>query len=89
MKISEKLLQLLEVEPRARERAAKNRAIGNTIINEYGISVDKSMMQSIVGDILTLDRAWRKILEDNPHLRGTDYGQKDELELKKLKELGY
>lgn len=37
----------------------------------------------------SLDRDWRDTLRDNPVLRGTDYDLKDELEEKKLKELGY
>lgn len=39
----------------------------------------------------SLDRDWRDTLskEDNKHLRGKDYGEKDILEEKKLNELGY
>ena len=39
----------------------------------------------------SLDRAWRACLakEENKHLRGSDYNLKDELEEKKLRELGY
>lgn len=37
----------------------------------------------------SLDRDWRDTLRDNPILRGSDYDLKDELEEKKLKELGY
>lgn len=39
----------------------------------------------------SIDRDWRDTLlkEENKHLRGSDYGEKDMLEQKKLNELGY
>lgn len=37
----------------------------------------------------SLDRDWRDTLRDNKELRGSDYEMKDELEEKKLRELGY
>ncbi len=46
-------------------------------------------MADIVGEILSLDRKWRKILEENPELRGQDYGEKEILEVEKQRELGY
>ena len=35
------------------------------------------------------DRAWRKVLEDNEHLRGRDYGDKKILEQEEQIDLGY
>jgi len=89
MKLSEKLHKYLEVQPLARERKNKGRAIGNLLIETYDLALSKESMEILVRDILSLDRSWRKILEDNPELRGSDYGDKDLLEAKKLEELGY
>jgi len=83
------LLEYLKQEPRARERANKNRALGNLIAKEYGLEIDKSKMADIVGEVLSLDRKWRKILEENPDLRGSDYDKKEILEQEKMLELGY
>lgn len=91
------LIDYLTQEPRARERKYKNRAIGNVILEKYSSQFplygdtkeDKAKMADIVGEILSLDRKWRAILEKNPDLRGSDYGQKEELVEKKLQELGY
>lgn len=86
------LLNYLKSEPKARERRHKNRAIGNIIAEEYGLKtifIDKNRMADMVGEILSLDRKWRKILEDNPELRGSDYSQKEVLEQSKMLELGY
>lgn len=83
------LLELLQKEPKARERSNKNRAIGNLMMKQYNLTMDKAQMADMVGEILSMDRLWRKILEENPDLRGSDYGKKDSLEQKKLLELGY
>lgn len=39
--------------------------------------------------IKSAEREWRKVLQENPHLRGSDYGDKDRLEAEKQIELGY
>jgi len=84
------LLNYLKQEPRARERKNKNRAIGNVIAGNYGLAQqDKGRLADMVGEILSLDRKWRKILEENPELRGTDYADKDLLEERKIESLGY
>lgn len=85
------LIDYLKTEPRARERKNKNRAIGNLLQKKYFYTenISKDKMADMVGEILSLDRKWRKILEENPDLRGTDYTDKVELELEKQRELGY
>lgn len=85
------LLNYLKQEPRARLRANKNRAIGNILQKKhfYTENISRDKMANLVGEILTLDRQWRKILEENPELRGTDYSKKDILEQEKMLELGY
>lgn len=89
MTLYEKIKYYLEGEPKARERSNKNRAIGNLISKQYGLEIDKAKMSDMVGEILSADRAWRKVLEENESLRGSDYQMKDELEINKQRELGY
>lgn len=85
------LIEYLKTEPRARERKNKNRAIGNLVFKKYGLEtdIDKLLLSDVIGEILSLDRKWRKILEENPELRGSDYGEKEVLEVEKQRELGY
>jgi hypothetical protein len=68
--------------PPARERANKNRAIANMVFKE--------LLPQLVKNTLTFDRAWRKVLKDNPELRGSDYDEeKDGLEEDMMIDLGY
>lgn len=85
------LIDYLKNEPRARERANKNRAIGNLCRDRYfpNSDLNKDKMEDMVGRILLMDRQWRKILEENPELRGKDYSEGGKLALEKQKELGY
>lgn len=72
----------LGTQPLARERKNKNRAIGNMLIERYPLlsTLPKSYLTDVVGDALGLDRAWRKALETNEDLRGSDYVEKEEVE---------
>lgn len=79
-----------------RERKNKDRGIVNLLINRYGLhhaiergEITKDRIIALVQDYASMDRAWRKTLEDQPMLRGTDYDDKDDLEAKKMAELGY
>lgn len=85
------LKNYLEEQPLARERKNKNRAIGNLLRENYPMlsTIPREYLADVVGDVLTMDRAWRKVLEDNEHLRGDDYNQKTQLEEKMELELGY
>jgi len=83
------LFDYLKVEPKARERKNKNRAIANLLIKNYSLSIDKELLITLVKEANTLDREWRKILEQNVTLRGSDYNEKEKLVDNKLKELGY
>lgn len=82
---------LLKQQPKARERKNKCRAIAFLLQEECKLLKDLSLerVEELVKMVNSLDREWRKILEDNPELRGTDYKDKDRLVDKKLKELGY
>ena len=83
------LLELLKKDTRTRERSNKNRTLAYLIRKNYNIEIDNGKMADIVGEILTRDREWRKILKENPELRGSDYSDKDMLEQEKMLELGY
>lgn len=83
------LERILRQIPAARERKNKNRAIGKVIEIKYGLKIPLNTLEKIAKDVTSLDREWRKILEQNPDLRGNDYHKKGKLEEKKLKELGY
>ena len=83
------LKDLLEAQPRARERKNKNEAIAFLIIKNHSLDLDRALVEKIVKEANTLDREWRKILEETPELRGSDYDEKPKLVKKKLDELGY
>ena len=97
--MNEEIKQFLENHPEFRERKNKNKWLGGIIFKKYRIGIDlvtnkmddrvRDILGDIVADISNADRAWRKILEENENLRGTDYGSKDELEINKQRELGY
>lgn len=75
--------------PALRERKNKNRYIAIKLERKYHTGLSTEALVNIIIDSSSMDRAWRKVLQDNPELRGTDYGDKDELEEKKVLELGY
>lgn len=82
--------QYLEGEPKARERKNKNRAIVNLLLMRFpSMKEHKESLIAIITEASTLDRWWRKILEQRPELRGSDYGHKDTLEHEKMQEFGY
>jgi hypothetical protein len=86
------LKTLLEEQPQARERKFKNRAIARIIEKQFNPIMEHIHIETtieVVAEALRLDRQWRKLLADNPHLRGKDYGDKEELEQKAQIELGY
>jgi len=87
----------LEKEPLFRLRSNKHRGIVNLLLKCHPTLdsalrqefITKTTLTAFVQDYNTLDRIWRKTLEENPNLRGSDYDEKDEREAHKLKELGY
>ena len=83
------IIDYLKAQPKSRERKNKNRAIGNMIQMKYLVDIEKAKLADIVGEVLTLDRAWRKALEENPDLRGSDYKEKEILSQQKQIDLGY
>lgn len=89
----------LEEQPLARERHNKDRAIVNVLVMDPKFvplqlliqkgELTKNELTKFVQDYNSTDRAWRKILEERPELRGKDYENKDELERVTQEELGY
>lgn len=85
----ETIKSYLEREPRARERANKNRALGNLLIEKYHLDIPKDKMADIVGDVLNGDRYWRMTTKEHPALRGKDWHTKDIVEQEYEMSLGY
>ena len=77
--------------PKARERKMKDKAIVHMLVERYGFQegVPVKELVNFVQDYATYDRAWRKILFENPGLRGTDYEDKERLEQERMIDLGY
>lgn len=91
MNFKKRVQDYLEADPRFRLRSNKNKGIVNILQKKYPIlqNIERDFLVEVVKDYASMDRAWRQILEKNKSLRGADYGDKEELEDKKLAELGY
>ena len=91
MKLEDKLRTYLQDTPKARERMNKVRAICNLLQRNHpsiqGLS--KEVIMEIIDETIALERYWRKILLDNPELRGADYETKRLVVQRKQVELGY
>ena len=97
MSLKETIEKYLEEEPHFRERKNKDRGMVNLLMRRYP-GLDKAVKEGLIGkdtvtaifqDYASMDRYWRQTLGRNPHLRGTDYDDKDVYEHKKVTELGY
>lgn len=96
-KIKESVETYLRAEERFRERSNKDKGIVNLLLRKYGAlqllvrrnEIDQPMLVKMIQDASSMDRAWRKCLEDDETLRGTDYGDKDRLEDEVQMDLGY
>ena len=85
------MLEFLTQHPTARERKYKN-LVNATILKEMFTElqdVDRKKLAEALKVSQSVDRAWRKVTEENPHLRGKDYNEKGELELTAQRSLGY
>ena len=97
MNAKQEVKSYLEIEPKFRNRRSKDYGLVNLLARKYpalGMTIASGVIGreefvAFVQDYATYDRAWRQLLEQNPELRGTDYGQKEELEKQKQIELGY
>lgn len=90
---SHQVKQWLEEYAEMRERKNKDKYLFALVLKHHGIPLTpelKAKAHDIMGDLLSADRQWRKVLEENPELRAKDYLEnKDLLEQQKMIELGY
>lgn len=105
MALKELVEKYLEEQPLFRERSRKDKGIVTILLkltryeklrddpdsqtSKVSGAVPKTTLIEFVQDYATMDRAWRKATAENPQWRGTDYGDKEELETKAQRELGY
>ncbi len=85
------MLVFLTQHPSARERKYKN-LVNATILKEMFTElkdVDRKKLAEALKVSQSVDRAWRKVTEENPHLRGKDYDEKGVLEYDTQRTLGY
>lgn len=90
--MKEEIHQYLISEPRARERANKDRGLVNFLVNKgnyQSYPATKTELINFVHDFSNADRYWRMILSENPELQGKDYRDGKILADKKELELGY
>jgi hypothetical protein len=83
------ILNYLKADPRFRERKNKNKGLANLVMQKYGIEIPKDKRDDFIADILGADRSWRRCLEEDESLRGSDYAQGDILAQEKKIQLGY
>ena len=83
--------EYLKEDARFRERLNKNKGIANMLKEKHQVfkDLDREKILDILGDCINWERQWRDILLKNPELRGTDYKDKEMLEVEKQRELGY
>ncbi len=91
MIVKEKVLEFLERDERFRERSNKNKGIAILLQGMYPPlkEINLTLLTEILKNHSTMDRDWRDILEEKPRLQGSDYSDKDSLEVKEQKRLGY
>lgn len=97
MTIYEEMVHYLENNPKFRERKYRGHLLCNLALkstelgNKYSRG-EKLTIQEMCDFAVKFDsyrHAWTDVTKDIPEMRGGDWEEKNELELKKLKELGY
>lgn len=93
---SHQVKQWLQEFPAMRERREKDRYLFALVLKHHGIPLTpelKAKAHDIMGDLLSADRQWRKVLEENPELRAKDYEDGERLsqewQLQNGYEVGY
>jgi len=90
MTIQEAVKQRLTEYPIYRERANKSEFIARMLREEFGLdNMTLEKLTKMLPRVNSIDTAWRHVLQKNPHLQGSDYGNKEVLEQEKIIELGY
>lgn len=85
----EEIKTRLQNHPWFRERKAKNHGIARMLISKYKLDLNPIQLEQIIVEASSLDRVWRKVLQECPHLRGSDYEEKKILEQEAQINMGY
>lgn len=86
--LKERVKDFLEKEPRARERRFRTRAIVNLL--QPGLAEEeRKALISLIEDAESANRYIRMLQQEDPTLRGEDWGDKTVLEQNKMLDLGY
>lgn len=93
MKLEDQVKQKLIEKPEYRERRKKVEFMARWLHHKYpyllGDIQKLKTIEDMVDELISIETYWRKILRENPELRGSDYGTKDIVVQKKKIELGY
>ena len=78
-------------EPRSRERFLHQRGMVNLLLEKYPElkDVSKDKLVDFCHDFESYCRIWRKVLSENPNLRGSDYETKEIVEQQYQQKIGY
>lgn len=83
----------LEESISGRERKFKNKFLRELVLQRLGLEGSMFYTTENLDDygplFQTFDRAWRKVTAENGELRGSDYGEKEEVESEMIMHLGY
>lgn len=87
----ERIKKYLMGEARARERTLHQRGIVNLLLQDYPElkQIPKAKLVNFCHDFESHCRVWRKVLEENPELRGADYDTKEVVEQDYMLKIGY
>lgn len=93
MKLEDQVKSKLVQHPQYRERHKKVEFMARWLHNKYPTilgSVEKlKTIEDMVDEVISVERYWRKVLQENPELRGSDYQDKARVEQKVQIGLGY
>lgn len=87
----EDILNYLKEEPKARERRLHQRGMVNLLLQDYPElkEIPKDKLVEFCHSFESYCRIWRKVLEENPEVRGKDYDTKRIVEENYQIGLGY
>lgn len=89
----EEIKQKLIKYPEYRERRKKAEFLAKWLRHKYPTLLGNierlSTIESMVDEVISAERYWRKVLQDNPELRGSDYSSKDKIVQEVQIGLGY
>lgn len=88
----EEIKRYIEKSKSARERKNKNKFLAWLIYNKFQLwqePITEEKLEDIIIKASDYDRHWSKVLEENPELRGSDYGDKQKVEQARQIESGY